>query len=189
LRKRRLLIIFLAIFAGAIVLHWALRDRSESNYYGIQVWGSKAFIEQVDDSLNLLRTKSPEAFALIQRYMKRIEQSSRSGMRAYDEPPTFDLSPKTAFYSATWCAGSIAHDMYHSRLYHEYIDAHGEPVPEDAWAGQAKELECIKYQARVMRDIGAPEFEVTYVDHLDGSHYDVDGDGKETWFDYWLRDW
>jgi hypothetical protein len=110
-------------------------------------------------------------------------------MRAYDDPPTFDLSQKTASYSDTWCAGSIAHDTYHSKLYHEYLDAHEGSVPDEVWSGQAKELECIHYQASVLREIGAPPSEITYVDHLDGSHFDLNGDGKETWIDYWLRDW
>jgi hypothetical protein len=110
-------------------------------------------------------------------------------MRAYDDPPTFDLSPKTANYSETWCAGSIAHDTYHSKLYHEYLDAHEGPVPDEEWGGKAKELECNRFQARVLKDIGAPDYEITYVSHLDGSHFDLDGDGKDTWNDCRLRDW
>ena len=92
----------------------------------------------MERSLGLLREKSPDAFKLTQRYAPRIEQSSRSGMRAYDDPPTFDLSPKTANYSDTWCAGSIAHDTYHSKLYHEYLDAHGGPVPTKHGAGKPR---------------------------------------------------
>jgi len=188
-RKHRLLTICVLLIAAALVLFWSRHDRHESNFYGVQIYGNTPFIEQVESSLKLLREKSPEAFELTLRYSPRIEQSSRSGMRAYAEPPTFDLSPKTANYSASWCAGSIAHDTYHSKLYHEYLDAHGEPVPDEEWGGKAKELECIHYQAQVLRNIGAPEYEIRYVDHLDGTHYDLNGDGKETWMDYWLRDW
>jgi hypothetical protein len=189
LRKRRLVILCLAFVVCAIALYWSTRDRHESDFYGVAVYGSTSFIERVERSLNLLREKSSDAFKLTQRYAPRIEQNSRSGMRAYDDPPTFDLSQKTASYSDSWCAGSIAHDTYHSKLYHEFLDAHGGPVPDEAWSGKAKELECIHYQARVLRNIGAPESEITYVDHMDGSHFDLNGDGKETWIDYWLRDW
>lgn len=187
--KRRLLIVGLAVLAGAIAVRWALDDRREVTFDGIQIRGNPKFIDQVTSSLSLLREKSPNAFALTQRYMRRIEQNSRSGMRAYDNPPTFDLSPKTAFYSITWCAGSIAHDTYHSKLYHEYVDAHGEPVPDEAWRGKERELECIRHQTQVMKEIGAPDYELTYLDHQDGSHYDLDGDGKETSADYRRRDW
>ncbi len=148
LSKRRLAFVCIASIAGAVVLYWLTRDRHESDFYGVTVFGSKSFIEQVERSLGLLREKSPDAFKLTQRYAPRIEQNSRSGMRAYDDPPTFNLSQKIASYSDTWCAGSIAHDAYHSSLYHEYLAKHGEPVPDDAWSGQAKELECIRYQAR-----------------------------------------
>lgn len=189
LRKHRLVILCLPLAAGAIALYWSTRDRKESDFYGVTVYGSASFIEQVERSLDLLRDKSPDAFKLTQRYAPRIEQNSRSGMRAYDDPPTFNLSEKTASVSDTWCAGSIAHDAYHSKLYHEYLEAHEDPVPDEVWCGQARELECFRYQARVMRDIDAPESEITYVEHLDGSHFDLNGDGKETWIDYWLRDW
>jgi hypothetical protein len=190
LRKYRLALVCLLLVAvGAIAWYWLTRDRHESNFYGVAVYGSTSFIQQVERSLGLLRAKSPDAFKLTQRYAPRIEQNSRSGMRAYDDPPTFNLSEKTATFSDTWCAGSIAHDTYHSKLYHEYLDSHEEPVPDEAWSGKAKERECIVYQASVLREIGAPKSEVTYVDHLDGSHFDLDGDGKATWIDYWLQDW
>lgn len=189
LRKHWLTFVCLALAAGTITLFLARPQPLESNFYGIQICGDKAFIEQVERSLRLLREKSPDAFQLTQRFAPRIEQSSRSGMRAYADPPTFDLSPKTANYSDTWCAGSIAHDTYHSKLYHEYLGAHDGPVPDEEWRGKAKELECIHFQARVLKDIGAPDYEIDYVSHSDGSHFDLDGDGKETWNDYWRRDW
>ena len=191
-RKQRLLVLAifgLAIITGTIGMYWQTRDRHEANFYGVQVYGNTQFIEQVEVSLRLLKEKSPEAFKLIQRYAPRIEQNSRSGMRAYDDPPTFDLSQKTYSYSDSLCAGSIAHDTYHSKLYHEYLNSHEGPVPDEAWSGQAKELECIHFQASVLREIGAPPSEITYVDQLDGSHFDLNGDGKETWIDYWMRDW
>ena len=188
-RKYQLLILCLLLVAGTVALYRSPWDRQESEFYGVTVYGSESFIKQVEGSLNLLRERSPEAFKLTQRYAPRIEQNSRSGMRAYDNPPTFNLSEKMASYSTTWCGGAIAHDTYHSKLYHEYLDAHDGPVPDEAWSGQAKELECNRYQASVLRDIGAPEFEITYVNQLDGSHFDLNGDGKQTWIDYWLRDW
>jgi hypothetical protein len=189
LQKYRLTLVCLALIAGAIMLLWCRPQALRSNFYGIQIRGDKAFIAQVEGSLKLLRENSPDAFKLTQRFAPRIEQSSRSGMRAYATPPTFDLSPKTANYSDTWCAGSIAHDTYHSKLYHEYLDAHDGPVPDEEWSGKDKELECIHFQERVLKDIGAPNHEITYVSHLDGSHFDLDGDGAETSHDYRLRDW
>jgi hypothetical protein len=188
-RKRPLLIIVAAVIAIAIAVVWERRDYCERNFEGIEIRGASPFVAQVENSLRLLRDKSPDAFALTQRYMKRIDESRHSGMWAYDEPPTFDLAPKTAFYSISWCAGAIAHDMYHSKLYHEYIDAHGEPVPDDAWCGQSRELECNAFQLRVLKEIGAPGLETTYLAGLDGTHNDVNHDGKLNWLDSWLQHW
>ena len=187
-RNRRIAIVALAIAGVAIVLV-AWPRFQESNYEGIRIRGNKAFIQRVERSLRLLQDKSPDVFQLIQRFAPYIRQSSRSGMRAYDSPPTFDLSSKTADYSESWCAGSIAHDAYHSKLYHKYLDAHGGPVPDAEWTGQAKERECIEFHTRVLKDIGAPDFEISYLSQLDGSHFDANGDGQETWADYWQRDW
>src|SRR3954464_7225616 len=140
--KHRLKLVCLALVAAALIWVVFKPQRLQSDFHGVQVCGDKAFITQVEGSLRLLLEKSPDAFRLTQRFAPRIEQCSRSGMRAYDEPPTFDLSPTTANYSGTWCAGSIAHDTYHSKLYHEYRDSHGGPVPDEEWSGKAKELEC-----------------------------------------------
>jgi len=191
LRQLRLLFLFLtiAVLVTTAALSWFKAASDVLEFDGVQIHGSETFIAQVEASLRLLREKSPEAFRLTQLYAPRIEQNSRSGMRAYDDPPTFDLSLKTAGYSVTWCAGSIAHDTFHSKLYHEYLDNHNGPVPDDAWRGQARELDCVHYQSRVLRDIGAPVNETSCVDHADGSHFDADGDGRETWKDYWKRDW
>jgi hypothetical protein len=189
LAKRRLLAIGLTLGVGAVVGYGCFPRQHESIFDGVQVRGNKEFIQQVEASLTLLRDKSPDAFALTRQYVKRIRQSRRSGMRAYANPPTFDLGNKTAHHSVTWCAGSIAHDAFHSKLYHEYREANGEPVPDDAWCGQARELECNNFQLGVLKDIGAPEYEVSYLSGLDGTHFDVDGDGEETWKDRWKQDW
>src|SRR5215210_1973191 len=104
-RKHQLLILCLVLIAAAIALYGLSRDRHELEFHGVTIYGSESFIQQVERSLNLMREKSPEAFKLTQRFAPRIEQNSRSGMRAYDDPPTFNLSEKTASYSTTWCGG------------------------------------------------------------------------------------
>ncbi len=185
----RCLAVGLMIGLWAAIGYWCLPTTPEAAFDGIHIRGDNDFIKRVETSLALLRDKSPEAFALTQQYVKRIQKRRRSGMRAYADPPTFDLSARSACHSVTWCAGVIAHDMYHSKLYHEYRHAHGEPVPDDAWCGQMRELECIDYQLRVLQQIGAPQYEIAHVSEQDGTHYDIDGDGQFTWRDYWKRDW
>jgi hypothetical protein len=168
---------------------WATAVPKSIEYAGIQVEGQRAFVEQTRRALALLQAKAPEAFGIVQRHVGRIRQANRSGMRADQDPPTYEMADATAFYSLTWCAGSIAHDSYHSMLFDEHRRMHGEPVPDEAWTGREREMECIEHQVQVMRDIGAAEAEVTYLSSLDGSHFDGDGDGVSTWRDYEARDW
>ena len=82
----------------------------------IEIRGSKAFREQVNKSLKLLKNKAPDAYGIVIHNVGRIEQGKHSGMWAYKTPPTFELNDRTAFCSITWCASSIAHDSYHSKL-------------------------------------------------------------------------
>ena len=91
-------------------------QREEQDYEGIAVVGNKEFIEQVQTAVTLMKVKAPNAFGMTQSYVGRIEQGPRSGMWAYRDPPTFELNDRSAFYSITWCAGSIVHDSYHSKL-------------------------------------------------------------------------
>jgi hypothetical protein len=189
LTRRKLLLVSVIVVTGALLGSWFALNPHDSSIEGIQVWGSKEFIAQVEKALTLLRDKSPDDLALVQHYVGRIQEHERSGMRAYDNPPTFDLNMKTAGYSVSWCAGSIVHDAFHSKLYNDYRAAHGEPVPDSEWTGQAAEMKCIVVQLSTLNSIGAPEYEIEYASTLDGSHFDLDGDGQSTDNDYWKADW
>lgn len=189
LTGRKLLLVGVIVAIGAFLGSWFALNPRESSIEGIQVRGSEEFTTQVGKALALLREKSPEDLAVVQRYVGRIQEQSRSGMRAYDDPPTFDLSMTTASYSVSWCAGSIVHDAFHSKLYNDYRAAHGEPVPDGEWTGQAAEMKCIVVQMSSLKSIGAPEYEIEYVSTLDGSHFDLDGDGQATHNDYLKTDW
>lgn len=190
IRLRRRWIIAVAVLVAILyAVVWFWPNSSQIAVEGIEIYGSMNFVRRVADALELLRDNSPKSFAVIQQYMGRIQENSRSGMRAYADPPTFDFSMTSAGYSLTWCAGAIAHDAYHSKLYHDYRRVHGEPVPDDAWWGQAREMECNQFQLHVLYEIGAPDAETKYLSTLDGSHFDIDGDGRSTWIDHWLQSW
>jgi hypothetical protein len=163
--------------------------RQERQMAGIQILGSRDFVQKVEDALKLLRRTSPSAFAVVTAHIRCIRQYSRSSMRADADPPTFDFSLKSAGYSQTWCASCIAHDAYHSKLYHDYRSLHDEPVPYDAWEGPAKERECNAFQLSVLRDASAPHHEIQHIAAQDGTHFDLDGDDQHTWSDYRLQDW
>ena len=147
-------------------------------YHGIEIVGSNRFATQIRLALNIIRTKSPDDFLLISKHVTRIEECERSGMDI--RRSTCQLAPRTAYYSLTWCAASIAHEAHHGKLgccaSYSYGHAH-------------EERACIDYQRAILERIGAPAWEIEYLATLDGNHFDTDGDGKYTWKDYKRRNW
>jgi hypothetical protein len=91
-----------------------------------------------------------------------------------------------AYYSVTWCASTIAHDSFHSKLYHDYQKTHFGLVPPEAWTGVAAEQQCMKHQLSVMEQIRAPKLEIDHAKQQADGHYVKD---KENWEDYQKRSW
>ena len=156
---------------------------------GIDIIGSDKFINQVSQSLKLIEAKDSNTLGIIKKYVGIIKEAEHSGMWAYKKPPVYDLADKTAFSSVTWCASTIAHDSYHSKLYHEYQAKYGKNVPDDIWTGIEAEKKCIGFQLYVAVKIGAPKYETDYLKSLDGTHYDINNNGKSDWDDYNKRNW
>jgi hypothetical protein len=169
----------------------AVPSTSDPTLFGtVRIDGSAEFISQTRAALALLQDKSPDAYLKIQTYVGVIQQGQHSGMWADETPPRYEVGDKTAFYSISWYASTIAHDATHSELYHKWLAAHpGETVPDDAWGGVEIERFCNGYQLSVLVKIEAPQSEIDYMSTLDGTHCDVDNDGDCDWDDYNLRDW
>jgi hypothetical protein len=151
-----------------------------------EIVGSERFSGQVREALLLLKTRDADAYAIVTTYVGRIAEGQRSGMWAYRTPPTYEMSDRTAFYSLTCCAAAIAHDSFHSKLYHDYRNAHAGHVPDAVWTGTAAERQCMKHQLAVMARIGAPKYELDHAKSQADGHYVKD---NETWDDYEKRDW
>ena len=160
-----------------------------SNLYAIEIEGSSKYRGQVEACLDLLSKKAQREYQFIKDHIGIISQNGKSGMRAWENPPRYQMSDTTAFYSISWCAGTIAHDAYHSFLYKKYSPINGGKPPYEKWAGTSAEKKSIKFQLSVMRKIGASNHEISYLKSLDGTHGDVNGDGKLNNEDYKLRDW
>jgi hypothetical protein len=152
----------------------------------LEIVGSARFGSQVRQALHLLKVRDPDAYAMVTGYIGRIQEGERSGMWAYKTPPTFEVNDATAFYSVTWCAATMAHDSFHSKLYHDYQKAHGGAVPDAVWTGNAAERQCMSHQLAVMQRIGAPSKEIAYAKKQSDGHYVQD---HETWQDYKKRKW
>lgn len=183
----------LALFVSITFLNVASQMNAESapdwSKSPPKVTGTAQVLAQVEAALILLKEKAPDVHALIQKNVAIIAEGKRSGMWAYKSPPTYEISNTSALYSISWCAGTIAHDAYHSKLYHDYLNAKGAPVPDEVWTGTDAERLCIAFQLSVLRKIGAPKHEIEYCIKLNGKHYDVNRDGKYDWDDYFKRKW
>jgi hypothetical protein len=155
----------------------------------VAISGTPQFTNQVFQALALLLTKAPEAYTCVTNYMGKIEQGKKSGMWAYRNPPTYEMADQTAFYSVTWCAGSIAHDSFHSKLYHEYKAKHRGLVPDKVWTDVEAEKKCLQHQLAVLKKIGAPKSEIDHLEKMTGTHHDTNNDGKYDWDDYQKRNW
>lgn len=156
----------------------------------IEIIGDNRFTRQVWTALDLLFSRDSEAFQFSQRYIGRIEQSNRSGMVVHVNPPTFQLSDRTAYSSITWLASVIAHEAYHSYLYQYYSWHMGvENVPYDLWGGVEAERQCNAFQLGVLQRVGAPSHEVENLRQQNGTHGDVNRDGILDWNDYYWRNW
>jgi len=151
-----------------------------------QIAGSERFSNQVHLAIVLLRTRDPKAYSIITNYIGRIQEGNHSGMSAYITPPTYEMADVTAFYSLTWCAATIAHDSFHSKLYLDYQKLHEGSVPDEVWTGTAAEQKCMKHQLEVMKQIGATPWEINYAKTQADGHYVKD---HETLEDYNKRDW
>jgi len=173
----------------ALLLTFPLCATLEGSAAEITLKGTVKFKTAVFLALELLRTNSPEAFQIVTNYISVIEQGKHSGMWAYRNPPMLELADPTTFYSVTWCAGSIAHDSLHSKLYFEYKQQHGSNVPANAWIGSESEQKCLAHQLAVLQRIGAPANEVEHCRRQTGEHADVNKDGKYDWKDYRERKW
>ena len=127
-------------------------DEKLSVFEGIEILGSDSFIKHTKVALAVLGNSY--SFDEVRPYLARIKQSTRSGMRAYDDPPTFDVGEATWTESSIWYAGTIAHDAYHSLLFHKYKEENkGEEPHPDVWTGSGAEKKCLEFQLQVLQEL------------------------------------
>ena len=165
-----------------------LRTRSET-VDGIQIRGAEEFLLRTREALALL--KSTSRFAEIRPNIALISQGTRSGIKAWRENPTFSVGERTWKHSALWYAGAIAHDAFHSKLYHEAKRSGGGTEPDpDAWTGGKAEKICLAFQRRVLLELGADGAIIAYVDECEKNPaYQGHNRGWRSWLDYLKRWW
>jgi len=156
-----------------------------------EIVGSAKYISQVHQALALLHERDIAAYTIVTNNVGRIREGQHSGMWAYSTPPTYEMSDVTAFYSLTWCTATIAHDSFHSKLYHDYQKDHGtHSVPDAIWTGISAEQQCMKHQLEVMKHIGATGLEIAYAEKQADGHYVKQNQGwLGSWLAYVNRSW
>lgn len=154
------------LIAGIIALFFVivLAPNPARRFDNLEIRGSKPFQGRVARALGLLKSKSPDTYSVLTNNVRLIAQAERSGMAAYLLPPTMELTERSVTYSITDGAGNIAHEAFHSKLYHDFQQQHpNEPiVPDEVWMGEAAEKQCVEYQQGVLRAIGAPASEIQW---------------------------
>lgn len=102
----------------------------------------------------LLRERSRDGYATVTNYIGIIQEHEHSGMQVHQSPPVFQLNGNSAYYSVTWCAGVIAHDSIHSKLYFDYKKQHPWSlwVPARTYGGDDAEHACLEHQLSVLKD-------------------------------------
>jgi hypothetical protein len=159
------LTVFELAFILAIAAGCASPDLSKSGQFdSLTLQGTPQFDEQVEKALALLKTRSPAGYATVTNYIGIIQQNEHSGMDVHHKPPLFQLNDHSASYSVTWCAGVIAHDSYHSKLYFDYKQQHPRAllVPDDIYGGERAERACLEHQISVLKAVGAPASEIAW---------------------------
>lgn len=169
--KKIFLCAVLAVFmtAGQIAV-FAANEKME----GIEIEGSAAFIARSREAFALLR--SINSFQTIKSYIAVIKEGEHSGMHAELPRPTYEVGAATWKHSALWFAGSIVHDGYHSKLYHE----------RKHWTGKQAEIDCLKIQAQALKEMKADKATITYVENLQKN---PTYQGEGTMDDYKKRWW
>ena len=165
---------------AVLVVCGGCRSLSARRFDSLVIRGTPQFGQQVESALQMLREKSPAGYATVTNYVGIIRQGKHSGMRAEENPPVFELNDRSAYHSVTWCAGVIAHDSFHSKLYHDHRKANGSLVPGEIWVGHEAERKCLAHQQKVLKELGAPAAELDYcsklsLDYSDGPY------GKRDW--------
>ena len=135
------------------------------------------FVKKIKEACILLRDKAGARYTTLYNNVIKIRAFSKSG--ADVSVSNIDIARRTFDASLTWLASVLIHESHHIMQYKAKKD----------YSGTAAEQECNAIQLEVLRLIGAPQSEITYMLSQTGNHFDLDGDGKYTKKDYEKRDW
>jgi hypothetical protein len=126
-------------------------------YDTITIRGSQEFTAATVKALELLKEKTPEAHALVKKYIGEIVSITPSAVF----PDLLRLAPTYIFIGPAYSegstaeyAGAIAHEAYHCELYVKAQTANPNgAVSPAAYSGEDGEELCLQYQCAVLRKL------------------------------------
>lgn len=146
---------------------------SNSTAIKINIVGDQTCIDQTNQALDLLKVKTPDDYHNVVKYIGIIECiEAGSGMSAEENPPRYRVGKLTRDAGTIWYASTIVHDAWHSKLYHDYLDAHlGSLIPDDVWKGKNAEQQCLDVQYNALEKMSADQTTLDYVKNVINTDY------------------
>lgn len=161
-----------------------VEQEPSSDSSGPEVVGDSDSVAKIKNALELLKTKAPEHYAIVAKYIGKINVSeSGSGMYWWESPPRFQIGkvsvdqygPESPV-SPIMLAGTILHDAVHSKLAHDYLSDHpGADVPKDIYYGKNAEGLCLAAQYDVVKKLGGNELVLKDIkDAINSGYWEID---------------
>lgn len=135
---------------------FSLDKSKKETFLDIEIQGTDEFREKIKNSLKFLAL-APEKFNFSQKYIKRIQEWSHSGMNMFKDKPTFEIGDVWKDSDEVYLASGIAHDAYHSHLCTENEDSKGN-ISLGAYIGKEAEKKCLDFQIKTLEEIGANDY-------------------------------
>jgi hypothetical protein len=159
---------------------------------GVVIIGDDAFVRATNEALELLRNKTPDAYALLQKHVGCIVSSkptrfSKQTFAACCITSLLALAPTAAVLMRPYVlelsvekrAGILAHETYHAELYRLAQNRNPrQKVPKNAYSGEYAESLCVAYECDVLRRLGADVFYIYRKERqLESKWWESPGDG------------
>jgi hypothetical protein len=137
-------------------------DFINETYMGHEIRGTLEFVMLMVACLDLLKPLSEYEEA--RPYIFRIYQGFEHSMRVDCNPPTMHIGKDGG--CAKWYASVIAHEAYHSLLYHQELERNGgwKELASNAHSGTEAEKRCFQFQASVLRKLGATKKQIDHIE-------------------------
>jgi hypothetical protein len=158
---------------------------------GVVIIGDGGFVRATTEALELLKNKTPDVYALLQKHVGCIVSSkptrfAKQAFAACCITGLLALAPTTAVLMRPYCselsveqrAGILAHETYHAELYRLGQKSPPQKEPDDAHGREYEKSLCVAYQCDVLRRLGADVFSIYRVERqLESKWWEAPGDG------------